>query len=69
MIIGHRYEVESQLGEGGQGRVYRVRHLELGKPFALKIISPVFAGDESARLRFNNEAKLASEIPHPNIVS
>ena len=61
--------MESQLGEGGQGRVYRVRHLELGKPFALKIISPAFADDESARLRFNNEAKLASEIPHPNIVS
>lgn len=69
MIIGGRYEVEHQLGEGGQGRVYRVRHLELGKPFALKIISPVFADDESARLRFNNEAKLASETPHPNIVS
>lgn len=69
MIIGGRYEVESQLGEGGQGRVYRVRHLELGKPFALKIISPAFAEDETARLRFNNEAKLASEIPHPNIVS
>jgi serine/threonine protein kinase len=69
MIIGGRYEVERQLGEGGQGRVYRVRHLELGKPFALKIISPVFAEDEGARMRFNNEAKLASETPHPNIVS
>jgi serine/threonine protein kinase len=69
MIIGGRYAVERQLGEGGQGRVYRVRHLELGKPFALKIISPAFAEDEGARLRFNNEAKLASETPHPNIVS
>lgn len=69
MVIGRRYEVESQLGEGGQGRVYRVRHLQLGKPFALKIISPAFAGDEAARQRFTNEAKLASEIPHPNIVS
>jgi serine/threonine-protein kinase len=69
MIIGRRYEVESQLGEGGQGRVYRVRHLELGKPFALKIISPAFASDESARQRFNAEAKLASEVSHPNIVS
>jgi eukaryotic-like serine/threonine-protein kinase len=69
MIIGRRYEVERQLGEGGQGRVYRVRHLELGKPFALKIISPAFSGDETARLRFNAEAKLASEVTHPNIVS
>ena len=69
MIIGRRYEVENQLGEGGQGRVYRVRHVELGKPFALKIISPAFANDNAARVRFNQEAKLASEISHPNIVS
>src|SRR6185503_13543904 len=40
-----------------------------GKAFALKIISPAFAGDHAARARFNQEAKLASEISHPNIVS
>src|SRR4029079_5862257 len=57
------------LGEGGMGRVYRARHLQLGKPFALKIISPAFAADNAARARFNQEAKLASEISHPNIVS
>jgi len=51
------------------GCVYRARHLQLGKPFALKIISPAFALDAAARARFNQEAKLASEISHPNIVS
>lgn len=51
------------------GQVYRARHLQLGKAFALKIISPAFALDTAARARFNEEAKLASEITHPNIVS
>jgi len=51
------------------GCVYRARHLQLGKAFALKIISPAFAEDGAARARFNEEAQLASEISHPNIVS
>lgn len=67
--VGGRYALDGRLGEGGMGQVYRARHLQLGKPFALKIISPAFAEDSAARARFNQEAKLASEISHPNIVS
>lgn len=67
--VGGRYAIEGQLGAGGMGHVFRARHLQLGKPFALKIISPAFALDGAARARFNEEAKLASEISHPNIVS
>jgi serine/threonine protein kinase len=67
--VGGRYELDGRLGEGGMGCVYRARHLQLGKAFALKIISPAFALDAVARARFNQEAKLASEISHPNIVS
>jgi serine/threonine protein kinase len=67
--VGGRYALDGRLGEGGMGHVYRARHIQLGKAFALKIISPTFAGDETARARFNQEAKLASEISHPNIVS
>lgn len=67
--VGGRYALDGRLGEGGMGHVYRARHLQLGKAFALKIISPAFAGDHAARIRFNQEAKLASEISHPNIVS
>jgi len=67
--VGGRYVLDGRLGEGGMGCVYRARHLQLGKPFALKIISPAFALDAAARARFNQEAKLASEISHPNIVS
>jgi eukaryotic-like serine/threonine-protein kinase len=67
--VGGRYELAGRLGEGGMGCVYRARHLQLGKAFALKLIAPAFALDSSARARFNEEAKLASEISHPNIVS
>src|SRR3954462_11926287 len=67
--VGGRYALDGRLGEGGMGQVYRARHLQLGKAFALKIISPTFASDHTARERFNLEAKLASEIAHPNIVS
>jgi serine/threonine-protein kinase len=67
--VAGRYALEATLGEGGMGQVYRARHLELGKLFALKVIAPAFAGDEVARARFNQEAKLASEISHPNLVS
>src|SRR5689334_18006827 len=67
--VGGRYALDGRLGEGGMGHVFRARHIQLGKAFALKIISPAFAGDHAARTRFNQEAKLASEISHPNIVS
>jgi serine/threonine protein kinase len=66
--VGGRYALEERLGQGGMGQVYRARHLELGKVFALKVIAPAFAGDELARARFNQEAKLASGIKHPNAV-
>jgi serine/threonine protein kinase len=67
--IGGRYVLEERLGEGGMGHVYRVRHVHLAKQFALKVISPVFAADSKARERFNTEARIASEVTHPNIVS
>lgn len=66
--VGGRYALEEPLGQGGMGQVYRARHLELGKVFALKVIAPAFASDELARARFNQEAKLASGIKHPNAV-
>ncbi|CDH45223.1 hypothetical protein [Candidatus Contendibacter odensensis] len=40
MIIAGKYEVMGELGQGGMGVVYQVRHLELGSIFALKILRP-----------------------------
>lgn len=67
--VGERYILEERLGEGGMGKVFIARHIDLGKRFALKVLSPESSADETARERFLHEAKLASRLSHPNIVS
>ncbi|MFN0247792.1 MAG: protein kinase domain-containing protein [Kofleriaceae bacterium] len=69
MIVSDRYELARLLGTGGMGTVFEARHVELNKRFALKIIGPSLALDTAARERFRQEARLASELAHPNIVS
>ncbi|GAB4566670.1 MAG: hypothetical protein Tsb0020_18590 [Haliangiales bacterium] len=66
-MIGGRYLVEGQIGRGGMGRVLRVRHEVLGKPFALKLIKAPIATDPKIREMFDREAKLASSLSHENI--
>lgn len=68
-IIGDRYTLVAPLGKGGMGDVHRVRHRTLDKDFALKMISASFADNARARAMFLREAKLASALVHPNIVS
>jgi serine/threonine protein kinase len=68
-IIADRYRVDEPIGEGGMGRVYKVRHTQLGKPFALKLMQTAFSGDSRARDHFYREARLASSLAHPNVVS
>lgn len=68
-IIGGRYVVEGQLGRGGMGRVIRVRHSALGKPFALKLIKSAIATNAKIRELFYREARLASALTHDNICS
>lgn len=62
------YRIESVLGEGGMGVVYRAWHLELDRPVALKVIADALAGDEVFRTRFKREALAAAAIDHPNVV-
>ncbi|MBA3458337.1 MAG: serine/threonine protein kinase [Deltaproteobacteria bacterium] len=68
-LIGGRYIVEGQLGRGGMGRVLKVRHQALGKPFALKIIKSRIASNPKIREMFYREARLASALTHDNICS
>ena len=68
-VIADRYRVEKPIGEGGMGRVYKVRHTQLGKPFALKLMQTAFSGDSRARDHFYREARLASSLAHTNVVS
>src|SRR5262245_15864588 len=69
---GHRlgpYVVKSLLGAGGMGEVYRGRDNRLGRDVALKVVSDRLAGDDSHRRRFETEARAASALNHPSIVT
>lgn len=61
------YEIESELGQGGMGVVYRAKDTVLGRTVALKFLPPMFAQDEDARKRFVHEAKAVSALDHPNV--
>jgi serine/threonine-protein kinase len=62
------FVIESKIGEGGMGTVYRARHPLIGKQAAIKVIKPVFATDPVAVDRFVREARSVNEIGHRNIV-
>ncbi len=64
-----RYCVAGLLGRGGMGEVYAARDTELNRPMALKFLLPNSFGDASAVKRFVREAKAASALNHPNIVT
>jgi len=63
------YEVVSLLGVGGMGEVYRARDTKLGRQVALKVLPPDVASDPTRRQRFEFEARAASALNHPGIVS
>ncbi len=62
------YRVESLIGRGGMGVVYRATDLSLGRPVALKMIAPELAQDQRFRDRFLKEPRLAASLDHPNVV-
>ena len=69
---GHRlgtYEILSPLGAGGMGEVYRARDTRLGREVAIKVLPADRLTDETRRRRFVQEARAASALNHPNIVT
>jgi Tol biopolymer transport system component len=63
------YEVLSLLGAGGMGEVYRARDTRLGRVVAIKVLPAERMADENRRRRFVQEARGASALSHPNIVT
>ncbi|HEX9894481.1 MAG TPA: serine/threonine-protein kinase [Gemmatimonadales bacterium] len=66
--LGDDYELLTEIGRGGFGRVYRVRDLHLERVVALKVLEPVLTLDPAAVERFRREAQLAARLRHPNVV-
>ena len=67
-VIGH-YRIESLIGVGGMGEVYLGRDERLGRKAALKLLPDSLTTDETQLSRFKNEARSASALNHPNILT
>ena len=66
--ISH-YRIESRIGEGGMGEVYKARDETLGRIVALKMLPLEFTSDPERVQRFRQEAFAASRLNHPNIIT
>jgi len=72
VVLGSRfghYEIRSQLGVGGMGEVYLAQDVNLSRQVALKLLPSEFTKDESRVRRFQQEARAASALNHPNILT
>src|SRR5579864_7110502 len=63
------YEIVAPIGAGGMGEVYRARDARLGRDVAVKVLPAAFAADSERMRRFEQEARAAGMLNHPNILA
>src|SRR5687768_11777803 len=63
------YEILGPLGAGGMGEVYRARDARLGRDVAIKVLPAAFSTDPERLARFEQEARAAAALNHPNILA
>jgi len=63
------YEIQSPLGAGGMGEVYRAHDTRLNRDVAIKVLPPAFARDPERLRRFQQEAEAVAALNHPNILA
>ncbi len=63
------YEIQTLIGAGGMGEVYRARDSRLNRDVAVKVLPDAFAGDQDRLRRFEHEARATGQLNHPNIVA
>jgi len=68
-VLKDEYRIEEQIGSGGMGEVYRATQIRLERSVAVKTLLPKLQADPEMVRRFFREARLLSQINHPNIVS
>src|SRR5881296_1651341 len=64
-----RYEIRSQIGEGGMGEVYRAFDPKINREVAIKVLPAAFSTDKDRLSRFEQEAQAAGALNHPNVLA
>ena len=66
-LLDGKYEIIGLLGAGGMGEVYKAQHVHLGAFRCIKVIKSALIAEEGYRVRFLREARLATQVHHPNV--
>jgi tRNA A-37 threonylcarbamoyl transferase component Bud32 len=68
-MVDNKYRVDSIIGQGGMGAVFKAWDVRLERPVAIKVVRPHLISDPEARARFNRESKIIARLQHPSIVT
>ncbi len=68
-VLEGKYRIQSKIGQGATGAIYRAERINIGDYVAIKVLKPEFAKDQTAAERFRREALALGRIRHPNVIA